>query len=382
MDDDRRALQGTGTLEAMPPPVEWKARCEHPTGLVRPVPLDPAGLDGPTRGQARGGAWRRTGHGMYVPAHVDPTVPEQRILEAAVHLPEGGAVTGWAACRWLGAGYFDGLQTDGATELPVPLACGPEHNLRSRTGIQPTRDRLEPDEVRVLRGVPCAVPERATFDAMRRAEDVREAVVAMDMMAAAELSSVARMRRYLEGRAGWNGLPQVRDALDMAAEESRAPTETRLRLVWTLDAGLPAPRPNAPVFDLKGRLIGIADLFDPVAGLVGEYDGAAHRGAGRHHRDVVREDRFRRAGLEYVKVTSLDLLDIERLVDRVLAARVRALALPRSRWSWTLQVPDGWYDDPLDSASLDERLEHREWILEQRRAQVAPIGRPSVADPP
>lgn len=359
----------------MPDPFDWKARCEHPRGLVRPVPLDPTGVDGPTRGQARGRAWRRTGQGMYVPADVDPSVPEQRILEAAVHVPEGGAVTGWAACRWAGGGYFDGLDRDGVTRLPVPLACGPEHNLRRRAGIQPLRDRLEPDEVRVLRGVPCAVPERATFDAMRQAEDVREAVVVMDMMAAAELTSVARMRRYLERRAGWNGLPKVRAALHLSVEESRAPTETRLRLVWTLDAGLPTPRANAPVFDQEGRLIGVADLFDPVAGLVGEYDGAAHRGAGRHHRDVVREDRFRRAGLEYVKVTSLDLLDIEALVDRLLAARARALALPRSRWSWTLQAPEGWYDDPLDSASLDDRLEYREWILEQRRAET-PAGRP------
>ena len=46
------------------------------------------------------------------------------------------------------------------------------------------------------------VARAALFDAMRTAPSLTEAVVAMDMAAAAELVSVARMRRYVATRAG------------------------------------------------------------------------------------------------------------------------------------------------------------------------------------
>lgn len=184
---------------------EWKPRCDPPAGLVRPVRLDATGGSGPTRGQARSRGWRQTSRGFYVPAGTDPGVPEQRILESSVLLPPGGAVTGWAAVRWRGGGYFDGLAPDGRRVLPVPLAVGPRHDRRDRPGVRVLRDRLHADEVTIVRGVPCATTERALFDDMRHAGGVREAAVSMDMAAAAELTSIQRMRDYCRGRSGWNG---------------------------------------------------------------------------------------------------------------------------------------------------------------------------------
>jgi hypothetical protein len=337
----------------------WTPRCKPPRHLVRPVRLDPTGINGPTRGQARSKKWRRSSRGYYVPCMADDSVPEQRIQEMAVLLPPGGAVTGWAACRWRGAGYFDGLSSDGRSRLPVPLVVGPRHDLRDRSGTIVSRDRLAPDEVTVVRGLPTATPERALFDEMRAADSVRGAVVAMDMMAAAELTSVTRMRRFSAGKAGWNGRPQVRAALDLADENSMSPNETRMRLVWVLDAGLPSPLCNQPVFDPHGNLIGVADLLDPLAGVVGEYDGAAHRGARRHRRDVLREDRFRRAGLEYFKVVGPDLADVDLVVDRMVTTRQRARFPPTSERGWTLTPPEGWYDSPLETMTLDQRLAYR-----------------------
>ena len=91
--------------------------------VVPPRRLDPSGLNGPTPGQARGPSWRRAAAGLYVPADVNDDRVEQRIVEAASRL-RTGAVTGWAALRLLGGGYFDGLERDGRTRLPVPLTCG------------------------------------------------------------------------------------------------------------------------------------------------------------------------------------------------------------------------------------------------------------------
>jgi hypothetical protein len=70
-----------------------------------------------------------------VPADVPQTV-EQRILEAAVRLPEGGIVTGWGALRLAGAAYFDGFA--GPTPQPVPVLL--PHTSRL-SPVPPPRDR-------------------------------------------------------------------------------------------------------------------------------------------------------------------------------------------------------------------------------------------------
>src|SRR5215203_931560 len=90
--------------------------------VVLPVRVDPTGRDGPTKGVAQGSGWRRTAEGLYVPAAVDDSLVEQRIVEQGARLTRG-VVTGWAALRLLGGGYFDGLARDGRTRLPVPVAA-------------------------------------------------------------------------------------------------------------------------------------------------------------------------------------------------------------------------------------------------------------------
>jgi very-short-patch-repair endonuclease len=199
------------------------------------------------------------------------------------------------------------------------------------------------------------VARAALFDAMRTAPSLTEAVVAMDMAAAAELVSVARMRRYVATRAGWTGVRLVRRALDLVDENSLSPSETRLRLLWQREARLPRPLVNPRVWDQHGRLLGRADLLDPVAGVVGEYDGADHRSAARHSADVDREARFRDCGLEVFRVTGPDMAHPRRIVERLLSARRRA------RWSspgdraWTLEPPPAWPVERTLDDDLDER---------------------------
>ena len=338
----------------MPTRHRWNPVCAAPTGLVVPVHVDPSGRTGPTRGQARGPRWRYTSPGLVVPAHVTDDLPEQRILEQAARLPAGTAVTGWASCRLWRAAFFDGLDRDGVTRLPVPLALGATAQIRPAPGVVLHRDRLTVAEIAQIAGIPCTQRLRATFDAMRFAEDLREAVVALDMMAAARQVSIRQMRGYVLAHPGWTGVGQARSALVLASEHSRSPNETRMHMVWRLDASLPAPLLNQPVWDLSGTLLGVADLLDPVAGVVGEFDGADHRTARRQTRDVAREDLMRRAGLEYFKVTGLDLAHPDLVADRMLATRARAVATAR-RWNWTIEPPPWWQPE----LSLDDELELR-----------------------
>ncbi|CAN5564304.1 hypothetical protein BH24ACT11_BH24ACT11_14940 [soil metagenome] len=292
-----------------------------------------------------------------MPAWVDSAIPEQRIVEAATLLPRGGAVTGWASCRWWGGSFFDGRRADGATLIPVPLCLGPGLHLRPRREVQFLRDRLDESEVAIRHGLACTTVHRGLFDAMRLAPDIREAVVAMDMMAAALLTSPARMQAYVSTRAGWPVVRRVRAALALSSRRSRSPNETRLRLIWELDAGLPRPLVNQPVWDRHGRLLGIADLLDVQAGVVGEFDGADHRGAARHSKDVEREQGFRDEGLEFFRVTGPDIRVRRRVIRRMLSARGRA--------RWTIERDRTWTTAPAPGAgqeqTLDEYLDERDW---------------------
>ena len=228
----------------------WEPVCRPPRGLVVPVPVDPTGVAGPTRGQARGPGWRRSTRGFYVPSTAGD-MPEQRILEQSMRLPAVGAVTGWAACRLHGAAFFDGLAPDGVTRLPVPLAIGPGGTLRAVDGVLLTFDRLPAHDVVRRQGIPVVDATRAVFDAARLADGVREAVVAIDMAIVGGITSAERVAAYTRGHhdQGITGIGQVREALPLVRERSWSPNESRLRLMGEIDAGLPRLEPNCPVLD-------------------------------------------------------------------------------------------------------------------------------------
>ena len=324
----------------------WIPRCELPSGLVRPSRIDPAGLTGPTRGQTQRGRWRATSGGWYLPAHVDSSLVEQRILEQAMRARLRGAVTAWAALRWQGAAYFDGTRDARGGVLPVPLV--------RRSGARRVDDglalidrtQLAPYDRHFVRGVWCTTVPRATFDEVRRRGSLRPAVAAISMTVAAGITTLPELRDYAEIRVAWEGIPLFRAALALSNECFRSGPEVYLYLRWLLDAGLPEPLVNPPVFDLHGRLLGFPDLLDEEAGLIGEYDGQDHRTRDRHRRDVAREERYRGCGLEYFTVVAGDLSNEHLVVDRMLAARGRARFLPPSQRRWTRTPPPWWRPPP------------------------------------
>ncbi len=300
------------------------------------MPVDATGTLGPTKRQAEGHRWRQTSAGLHVPADVDHTHVEQRILEQAGRLRAYGAVTAWASLRWQGGAFFTGEDFHGS-ELPVPLVISTAH-LRADPRVTITQEQIAPDEISVVAGVPCATTERAVFDEVRRlgAASEREAIVAVDMAVAADLITATSFATYVVARASWTGVPLARRVAALAVDGSRSPQESRMRLVWILDAELPPPLCNRPVYDLCGRLIGVPDLFDPIAGLVGEYDGGDHRRPARRRRDVAREHAFRDHGLEYVSVVAGELPHRELVAARIRAARARARFLPPDQRQWSL----------------------------------------------
>lgn len=322
---------------------KWQPVCARPEGLVLPVRLDASGVAGPTRGAARGSRWQRVGPGWYVPSGIDMEVVEQRIVAQSVRLPSTGAITGWAALRWRRAAYFDGADSAGQ-RLPVPLLIAGSGSRAADPDVRYSWEQLPPWEREILAGMPCVAVARALYDETRWSPSDRRATVAVDMTVAAGLISLDAFRAYVESRPAWTGVYRARFAADHASAGSRSPQESLMRLVWVLDARLPVPLLNEPVFSLGGTLLGYPDLFDPVAGLVGEYDGADHLREDRRSRDRTREERFRDHGLEYVAVVRGEMNQVALVAQRLRAAYSRSLFLPADQRRWTLEQPR-WFRD-------------------------------------
>lgn len=312
---------------------------------------------GVTPGQLRGPRWQRTSHGRYLPDGVDAGACLQRILDAALRLPASGAIGGWASARAHGVEECDGLDMDGRTRLDVPVVLSGAR-LSGTSGLDAWCDPLPVTDVREVDGLRFTAPPRTAFDRMRRADDLREAVVAADQMSHAALVTLAEMKGYVDQHPRWRGVGRARRALGLADPMARNAWETRMRLVWLLDAGLPIPLCNPAVFDLLEGLLGYPDLLDPVAGVVFEYDGAGHRRAWQHARDNRREELFEEHGLVVARVSRADLDDRPALAARMQRTHARGLRRDRRADSWTLDVPSSWGSDGVPAHVRRALLAH------------------------
>lgn len=334
--------------------------------MVQPVRVDPDGLTGPTPGQARGKRWRRVGKGLYVPADVDPTPTPQRIVEAVAGT--GAAATGWAALYWTYATWFDGLAGDGQTPLPVPIALHDRRKVRPRPGVRLSEDWLFEDEVVVVDGVPVTIPARSVTFEVRRARSLPRAVRIIDMAAFDDLIAIAELAAYADRLAGREGVRLLRQALPLANENAWSPPEVDMRLEWEGTGRAESLLCNPALFDLSGRHLLTPDLFDPVHGVAGEYNGAVHDGVAPRRRDLDREEIYHRHGIEVVSMMSTDNRDVSRFIRRLHAGYRRAADRAGDR-TWTLEHPDGWVD--TSTVALRRALPHdvrARWLRRQARS--------------
>jgi hypothetical protein len=341
-------------------PEEFSAERPH---LARPYRTDPDGVRGPTPWAARGTSYRRTSRGYYLPASISGDTAEQRIVEAAQVLPSLGGVTGWAALRWMGARWLTGVDAGGELRR-VDLVTG-YCDILSQAGFLVSQERLGPTELVVHDGLSVTEPVRSLYFAMRYAPSVRAAVVLADMTAYDDVVSLAELAAYCPANRGWTGAPQAREALSLADENAWSPKEVDTRLCWQLDADLPRPLTNRPVFDRWGHHIGTPDLLDVEAGLVVQYHGATHLDPAQRRVDLGSEAAYRAFGLETLEVVGR--MTRGELVDRMLAARRRSRFEAESTRAWTADPP-GWWT-PTTSVAVRRSLadDQRRRMLAYRR---------------
>jgi hypothetical protein len=326
---------------------------------------DEAGMTGPTPKQARGPSWRRTGHGLYVPAYVELTT-EQRIVEAAAVLPAYGGVTGWAGLNWLGGRWFGGVRH--GRDRPVTLGVA-DRSIRPQPlfGITTSEERMSPRELMVHRGLRVTTAMKSLFFEMRYAASETEAVQYADMAAYDDLVSRAELVAFVAINPGWTGIDLARAGAEDMDENAWSPLEVTMRRVWEHDAELPRPWCNRPVFDLNGRHLGTPDLIDPVVGVLGEYNSALHLEGTRRSIDVDREARFRAAGLECVEMITGDLANPFPFIGRLRDAYVRAARIPVADRRWTLEPPGWWVSTFTVERRRTLTQDQREQLLGYRR---------------
>lgn len=271
-----------------------------------------------------------------------PSTPTQRILDASPLVPQHGALAGWAAAYVLGVDSLDGLDPFTMDPLPLTVNLGSTAGRANPAGVSYVRDRLPASHRVVRHGVSVTGPMRTAFDGARWAPNLVEAVVFLDQVAHALDLDLNELTGWAEPGGWWQGVVRLREALTWADARSASSWETRLRMFYQQQAGLPHPEVNVPIFDLDERFLGIVDLFDEEAGLVTEFDGQDHRLRRQHQADNVREEKLEGVNLTVCRVDSLDMRQPVPLAERLRARRTQGLRRDRRQDGWTLDEPGWW----------------------------------------
>lgn len=317
---------------------------------VRP-PLSPDAVSRPRRSadlraagvaphELAGDLWTPVLRGVHAWLGVDVTAPLTRIHAVAELMPKEAVIGGWAALYLHGVTDLDGRAGPGGrTLLPVPVCTGPVGRMRRRAGVAIDRSTLLEEDVTVVRDIPVTTAVRSCVDIMRW-HGAEEGVVAGDATARFGAAGTAAVHAYVLQHAGMKGVPRARLAASLLDSRAASCPESRFRVVWVLEAGLPMPRVNCALVDADGFLLGEADLFDPESAMVGEYDGSDHRELARHTADNAREEGFERSNVTVVRATAIDLWPRRpQLVRRLLAGHADGMARDRSRDGWSIRLP-------------------------------------------
>ncbi len=287
-----------------------------------------------------GPLWRTVAPGVHLWLPDDRLDAVTRIEAAIAWMPNGAALGGWAALRWVGLDVQDGRTGPGACrDLPIPVCLGPVGRVRRPAGIVLDRSTILDVDRTECRGVGVTTPARSCLDVARR-HGPEEGLVATDAALRAGLVTRAELDDALSRLIRIKAVPAARLVAALADPGAESAPESRLRYVWVVEAGLPAPLVNRVVLDGNGIVLGRADLLDETAAMVGEYDGEEHRQLDRHTADNVREESLEATNLLVTRATSIDLWpQRRRLIQRLTQRHAQGMSRDRSRDTWTLGAP-------------------------------------------
>lgn len=220
-----------------------------------------------------------------------------------------GVLAGLAAAALHGSQWID-------DDEPIELIWRNPHPPR---GVITRNQRIQPDEVTRISGLPATTLARTAFD-LARQPPIGEAVARIDALMRATPFSREDVLLLAKRYSGARGLRGLRSALPLVDPGAASPKETWLRLLL-IDAGLPVPATQIPV-QPNWRLIACLDMGWEEYKVAAEYDGNHHRTDRKQYaRDQSRLRRLDELGWTVIRVMADDNPD--DVVGRVRRALVR-----------------------------------------------------------
>jgi hypothetical protein len=175
-----------------------------------------------------------------------------------------GIVTGVAASAMHGADWVD-------ADVDIELLY---NNTRPPVGIVARNERVADDEFTWAR-LPVSTPARTAFDLGRYLKR-DQAIARIDALMRARPFAAEEVLLLAKRYRGARGVKLLKDVMPLVDGGAASPRETWLRLVF-IDAGLPRPATQVPIFGPNGQLLRTVDMAWEDFMVIAEYDGDQHR---------------------------------------------------------------------------------------------------------
>lgn len=232
------------------------------------------------RGEIRDRRYRRINHGLFLRIVPDLPPDTEFLRELGTWqlvLPEGAVFTHVTGARLLGW-PLPALPE----QVPVFAAVRDTESRPRRQGLLCSR-LVHTTEPLMVHGLPVDTPEEIL---LRAARDLGELDLGIMIEGALRLGHLKEedMERLLASRRP--GVRVLRAAYRKSDKRAESAGETVLR--WFHDAIEVAVRPQAPLHDEAGHLVGRGDLLVVGTNFVHEYDGEVHRGKAQQRTDLRR----------------------------------------------------------------------------------------------
>lgn len=204
-------------------------------------------------------------------------------------------VAGFSASALHGSNWVD-------ADRPAELI---HHNRHRLPGLMVRGDGLRPEEVQRIDGIPVTTPARTAVDLACWYPTV-EAVSGLDALLRATGFKDVDVQAIVDRSDGRRGIVSARALLDLVDAGAESPKESWLRVIL-VQAGLPRPQTQIPVYDGDWEPFAFLDMGWPHLKVAAEYDGDQHRtDRPRWRRDTKRHERLQRCGWIVIRVVAGD----------------------------------------------------------------------------
>lgn len=255
-----------------------------------------------TEAIARGAITRHTLARWYRPIYPDVHVSRNREPSLRDRTVGGwlwtrrtGIVAGVAAAALHGAEWID-------DDVPIELIA--PHNRFPR-GLIVRDERIALDEITCIAGIPVTTPDRTACD-LGRFLPRKQAIARMDALMRARPFGIDDVARLAQRYRGARGVARLKAILPLVDGGAASPRETWLRLLY-VDAGLPRPTTQIPIYDEWGRVVRTVDMGWEEFQVAAEYDGGQHQtDRGQYVKDLRVLPKLAQLGWDVLRVIKED----------------------------------------------------------------------------